>query len=110
MLLVFKVFTRYAYPDMKFTSSTNTTQFSDFPYKHTSAHHWTPVQSIQYLEAYVDHFGIRDRFRFQAQVNKIERIEKGDMRWKVTIEYKNWGKHWTQVNFCLSDIYFFNQN
>lgn len=98
------VFTRYAYPDMKFTSSTNTTQFSDFPYvnpRGKETHHWTPVESIQYLENYVDHFDIRDRFRLQGQVNSCERLEEsetegGKYRWKVTVEFKNWEKHWTQ--------------
>lgn len=98
------VFTRYAYPNMRFTSSTNTTQFSDFPYQNPrgkKTHHWTPVESIQYLEAYVDHFDIRDRFRLQGQINSCEKLEEsetenGKYRWKVTVEFKNWEKHWTQ--------------
>jgi len=96
------VFTRYAYPEMKFTSSTQSTQLSDFPWQHTPKH-WKPTEAVEYLENYVKHFKIQDNFVLNAYVEAIERLvepvaEFPKANWKVTVHVKNWEKHFTQVN------------
>lgn len=96
------VFTRYAYPEMKFTSSTQSTQLSDFPWEKTPKH-WKPTEAVEYLEKYVEHFKIQDKFVLNAYVEAIERLpephpEFKQANWKVSVHVKNWEKHFTQVN------------
>lgn len=96
------VFTRYAYPEMKFTSSTQSTQLSDFGWKKTPKH-WKPTEAVQYLENYVEHFKIKDKFVLNAYVESIERLpeplkDHPDAKWKVGVHVKGWEKHFTQVN------------
>merc|ERR1719326_1420372 len=96
------VFTRYAYPEMKFTSSTQSTQLSDFPWTKTPKH-WKPTEAVEYLENYVKHFNIGDNFVLNAYVDAIERLpeplkDHPDAKWKVGVHIKHWEKHFTQVN------------
>lgn len=93
------VYTRWAYPEMKLTTSTNTTQLSDFPWR-DEPKHFIPVEVIKYMEDYCDHFGINDLIRYQTKVNTVKRVHDvpgyPEARWKVSVEQRNWEKHWTQ--------------
>jgi dimethylaniline monooxygenase (N-oxide forming) len=44
------------------------------------AHH---TQIARYFDAYVDHFGFRDRIRFRTEVSAVEPV--GDGRWRVVL-------------------------
>lgn len=93
------VYTRWAYPEMKLTTSTNTTQLSDFPWK-DEPKHLIPTEVIKYMEDYCDHFEINHLIRYQTKVNTVKRVHDvpgyPEARWKVSVEQRNWEKHWTQ--------------
>jgi cation diffusion facilitator CzcD-associated flavoprotein CzcO len=59
-------------------------QYADFPMPLAYpdfAHH---SQIADYFDAYVDHFGFRDRITFETKVTRAERL--GDGRWEVSTD------------------------
>lgn len=82
------VFARYVYPGMLFTSSTKTTTFSDFPWKHEPTH-WTPDQALQYLKDYVDHFGFKEKIKLNSRLDEARLRDDGI--WEITVTSWNPG-------------------
>mmetsp|Transcript_10512 Transcript_10512/g.24437 ORF Transcript_10512/g.24437 Transcript_10512/m.24437 type:complete len:651 (-) Transcript_10512:348-2300(-) len=86
------VYVRYSYPDMHFTTSTQTAAFGDFPWNDKPAH-WSIEEFVEYLDKYVDHFGFRDKLMMNAKVETARRLEGG--KWEVTVHYKKWHEHFS---------------
>jgi dimethylaniline monooxygenase (N-oxide forming) len=72
-----------SYPSLECNTSKSRTQFSDFP----MPRHYPPyphnVQMAAYFDAYVDHFGLRDRIRFNTEVRRATRTADGG--WDVEV-------------------------
>jgi dimethylaniline monooxygenase (N-oxide forming) len=72
-----------SYPSLECNTSKSRTQFSDFP----MPRHYPPyphnVQMAAYFDAYVDHFGFRDRIRFNTEVRRATRTADGG--WDVEV-------------------------
>jgi dimethylaniline monooxygenase (N-oxide forming) len=71
-----------AYDTLCLNSSKTMTQWPDFPMPAHYPDFPSQVQMEDYLNAYVDHFGIRDRFTFQTAIEHAERLPNG---WEVTL-------------------------
>lgn len=61
-----------------FTSSRHLTAWSDFPDNRPGF--WTKREFIHYMHAYVDHFNIRNCFRFGKHVERIRTLNSGGYR------------------------------
>src|SRR5918997_228927 len=59
------------YPGLRANNPRETYAFSDFPYPDTADDYPTAEQVRAYLEAYVDHFGIRPRIHLSTEVVSI---------------------------------------
>lgn len=72
-----------SYPSLECNTSKSRTQFSDFP----MPKHYPPYphnrQMAAYFDAYVDHFGFRDRIRFNTEVRRATRTRDGG--WEVEV-------------------------
>jgi len=88
------VFAHYGWQDGKLTSSSAFTWFSDFPIENRQKHLNWP-EWLDYLNRFIDHNSIRDRFNFNSKVVSVER-NKEMGGWDFTIHRKNWSNgHWT---------------
>ena len=88
-------FAHYGWCEGKLTSSTAFTWFSDFPIREDRQRHLPWDEWLDYLQRYVDHFGIADRLHFNCKVVKCERnAAKGG--WDLRIHRAAWSNgHWT---------------
>jgi len=91
-----------AYRSLHINTSKQRMNYSDFPFPDdypTYPHH---SEILQYFENYVDHFGFRDKIKFQTCVQHIEPLEDGDydvtLQSGETMTYSNVivcnGHHW----------------
>jgi dimethylaniline monooxygenase (N-oxide forming) len=73
-----------AYRSLHINTSRRRMEYSDFPMpaSYPDFPHHTKV--ADYFDAYVDHFGFRDRITFETSVTRAERIEDG--RWGVSTD------------------------
>jgi cation diffusion facilitator CzcD-associated flavoprotein CzcO len=59
-------------------------QYADFPMPATYPDFPHHTQIADYFDAYVDHFGFRDRITFETRVTRAERLADG--RWEVSTD------------------------
>ena len=77
------VFSR-CYDSTRLTSSAVITAFSDFPPAPGVHRHWTKHEYLEYLERYVDHFGLRDRIQLGRRLVRATHDEaRGG--WKLAL-------------------------
>jgi len=72
-----------AYEGLHINTSRERMQFSDFPMPKSYPDYPHHTQIAEYFEAYVDHFGFRDRIRFSTCVEHAER--RPDGTWAVRL-------------------------
>ena len=73
-----------AYRSLHINTSRERMQFADFPMPATYPDFPHHSQIADYFDAYVDHFGFRDRITFETKVERAERL--GDGRWEVSTD------------------------
>jgi dimethylaniline monooxygenase (N-oxide forming) len=71
-----------AYSTLHINTSRERMQYADFPMPKSYPDFPRHDQVAEYFEAYVDHFAIRDRIRFETAVQRAERLAGGG--WEVT--------------------------
>jgi cation diffusion facilitator CzcD-associated flavoprotein CzcO len=72
-----------SYPSLECNTSKRRTQFSDFPMPRDFPPYPHNCQMAAYFNAYVDHFGFRDRIIFNTAVEKAARDPDGG--WNVSL-------------------------
>jgi dimethylaniline monooxygenase (N-oxide forming) len=65
------------YPGLRTNSTRETYAFSDFPYPAAADEFPTAEQVREYLEAYVEHFGLRPLLRLNTEVRTVSRTSGG---------------------------------
>jgi dimethylaniline monooxygenase (N-oxide forming) len=65
------------YPGLRTNSTRDTYAFSDFPYPAAADEFPTAEQVREYLEAYVEHFGLRPLLRLNTEVRTVSRTSGG---------------------------------
>ncbi len=73
-----------AYEGLHINTSRERMQYSDFPMPSSYPDYPHHAQIAAYFDAYVDHFGFRDRIRFSTGVEHAERDAQGT--WTVTLD------------------------
>lgn len=76
------------YPGLRANNPRETYAFSDFPYPDSADDYPTAEQVRAYLDAYVDHFGIRPHLRLSTEVLSIAHTPAGSgsrSRYQVTV-------------------------
>jgi dimethylaniline monooxygenase (N-oxide forming) len=80
------VFASHVWRGGHLTSSSVFTWFSDFPVADRQTF-FSWEQLLEYLERYVDHFGIRERIQLDTRVEEVRRVGQ---RWRVRVHRANW--------------------
>src|SRR5829696_5909083 len=73
-----------AYRSLHINTSRDRMQFPDFPMPASYPDFPHHTQIAAYFDAYVDHFGIRDRISFETLVTRVQRLPDG--RWEVSTD------------------------
>ena len=106
-----------AYRDLHINTSRERMEYADFPMPKSYPDFPHHTQVAEYFEAYVDHFGLRDRIRFQTAVDRAE--QRADGTWRLTDEHgetraydmllvangHHWDKRWPEPAFPGSDSF-----
>ncbi|HSP65845.1 MAG TPA: NAD(P)-binding domain-containing protein [Candidatus Deferrimicrobium sp.] len=71
-----------SYPSLECNTSKKKTEFSDFPMPPAFPPYPHNTQMAAYFNAYIDHFGFRDRITFNTSVEHAERTAEG---WEVRL-------------------------
>jgi cation diffusion facilitator CzcD-associated flavoprotein CzcO len=74
-----------SYRSLHINTSRERMEFSDFPMPATYPDFPHHSHIAAYFDAYVDHFGIRDKITFETLVTRVER--RPDGRWDVTTDH-----------------------
>ena len=61
-----EAYTQASYPSLECNTSKRRTEFSDFPMPQAFPPYPHNTQMAAYFDAYVDHFGLRDRIRLNT--------------------------------------------
>ena len=72
-----------AYRSLHINTSRERMQYADFPMPAAYPDFPRHDQIAAYFDAYVDHFGVRDRIRFETTVERAERAADGT--WELTL-------------------------
>ncbi len=72
-----------SYPSLECNTSKSKTEFSDFPMPRAFPPYPHNTQMAAYFNAYIDHFGFRDRITFNTTVERAERTAAGG--WDVRL-------------------------
>src|SRR4051794_40281497 len=72
-----------AYRGLHINTSRDRMEYSDFPMPRSLPDYPHYTQIAAYFDAYVDHFGFRDRIRFETTVRRAERRDDGV--WELTL-------------------------
>ena len=72
-----------AYRQLHINTSRDRMEYSDFPMPKTYPDYPHHTQIAAYFDAYVDHFGFRDRIRFETKVEHARR--RGDGVWELDL-------------------------
>ncbi len=105
------------YRDLHINTSRDRMEYSDFPMPRDYPDYPDHRQIAAYFDAYVDHFGIRDRIRFETRVEHAERL--GDGTWELTLDDgtthrfdallvangHHWNPRWPEPAFPGSDTF-----
>jgi len=73
-----------AYRDLHINTSRERMQFSDFPMPRSYPDFPHHTQIADYFDAYADHFGVRERIRFETPIKRAELRDDGS--WELTDE------------------------
>src|SRR5215217_677861 len=73
-----------AYRSLHINTSRDRMQYADFPMPASYPDFPHHTQIAAYFDAYVDHFGIRDRISFETLVTRVQRLPDG--RWEVSTD------------------------
>jgi cation diffusion facilitator CzcD-associated flavoprotein CzcO len=106
-----------AYRSLHINTSRDRMEYSDFPMPRTYPDFPHHTQIAAYFDAYVDHFGFRDRIAFETGVERAERLADGT--WQVTLEGgetrrydallvangHHWDPRWPEPAFPGSDTF-----
>jgi hypothetical protein len=106
-----------AYRDLHINTSRERMEYSDFPMPKSYPDFPHHTQVAEYFEAYVDHFGLRERIRFETAVERAE--QRPDGTWRLTDEHgesraydmllvangHHWDKRWPEPAFPGSDSF-----
>ena len=109
--------TSAAYRDLHINTSRDRMQFSDFPMPRSLPDFPHHTQIAAYFDAYVDHFGVRDRIRFETTVRHAQ--PRADGGWRLTDghgeehEYDmlvvanghHWDRRWPEPAFPGADAF-----
>ncbi|MSX03005.1 MAG: NAD(P)-binding protein [Actinobacteria bacterium] len=71
------------YRDLHINTSRLRMAYSDFPMPEDYPDYPNHAQIAAYFDDYVDHFGVRDRIRFETRVEHAERLSDGT--WELTL-------------------------
>jgi dimethylaniline monooxygenase (N-oxide forming) len=74
-----------AYRSLHINTSRDKMQYADYPMPRDYPDFPHHTEIARYFDAYVDHFGFRDRIRFETGVEKVERAH-GRGGWRVTTD------------------------
>jgi len=66
-----------AYRDLHINTSRDRMEYSDFPMPKDYPDYPHHSQIASYFDAYVDHFGFRDRIRFETKIERVARRDGG---------------------------------
>jgi cation diffusion facilitator CzcD-associated flavoprotein CzcO len=72
-----------AYDSLFTISSRRMTEYAAFPMPESYPDYQHHTQLAAYFDAYVDHFGLREKITFGTEVVRVERAEEGG--WNVTV-------------------------
>ena len=72
-----------AYRQLFINTSRDRMEYSDYPMPKSYPDFPHHTQIAAYFDAYVDHFGFRDRIRFETKVSRAERLHGGG--WELTL-------------------------
>ena len=72
-----------AYDSLSINTSRRIMEYAAYPMPETYPDFPTHRQIASYFDAYVDHFGFRDRIRFKTEVTNVERTQGG---WAVSLD------------------------
>jgi cation diffusion facilitator CzcD-associated flavoprotein CzcO len=107
-----------AYRSLHINTSRERMQFADFPMPASYPDFPRHDQIAAYFEQYVDHFGFRDRIRFETKVEHARRLDDGT--WELRIEGQDaperydmllvanghhWDKRWPEPAFPGADTF-----
>ncbi len=73
-----------AYRSLHINTSRGRMEYADFPMPASYPDFPHHTQIAAYFDAYVDHFGLRDRITFETKVTSAERLRDG--RWEVSTD------------------------
>jgi dimethylaniline monooxygenase (N-oxide forming) len=73
-----------AYRELHINTSRERMEYSDFPMSRDYPDYPHHSQIAAYFDGYVDHFGFRDRIRFETKVQRAERLADGT--WELTLD------------------------
>jgi dimethylaniline monooxygenase (N-oxide forming) len=71
-----------AYRDLHINTSRDRMEYSDFPMPRSYPDFPHHTHIAEYFDAYVDHFGFRDRIRFETAIERAE--QRADGAWRLT--------------------------
>ena len=76
-----------AYQSLRINSEAKVTGYRDFPIPAGASLYPSHVEIKDYLNAYADHFGLRDIVRFSSEVTGVEALppDDGAQRWRVRL-------------------------
>jgi dimethylaniline monooxygenase (N-oxide forming) len=106
-----------AYRDLHINTSRDRMEYSDFPMPESYPDYPHHTQIAAYFDSYVDHFGFRDRIRFQTSVERAERGPQGG--WTLTLHDgsverfdallvangHHWNPRWPEPSFPGSETF-----
>ncbi len=72
-----------AYDSLSINTSRRIMEYAAYPMPEAYPDFPTHREIAAYFDAYVDHFGFRDRIRFRTEVTRVERAQGG---WAVTLD------------------------
>jgi thioredoxin reductase len=104
-----------AYRDLHINTSRDRMAYSDFPMATSYPDFPHHTQIAEYFDAYVDHFGLRERIRFETSVARAE--QRADGTWRLTDQHgetraydmlivangHHWDKRWPEPAFPGGD-------
>src|SRR5258705_4065 len=76
-----------AYRSLKTNTSKQLLALSDYPFPDTVPDFPSRAHVLQYLNDYVDHFGVRQHIQFKADVEQVK--PNTDNKWSVTVRAAN---------------------
>jgi len=106
-----------AYRDLHINTSRDRMEYSDFPMPKDYPDYPHHSQIASYFDAYVDHFGFRDRIRFETKIERVARRDGGVYEVTtddgVTLEYDvvlvanghHWDPRWPEPAFEGADTF-----